>query len=117
MLLIKKIIIINFLNIFIQTNLYAQITTWICQSERFGNFIWEYDDNFIYQKFPADDVRKFKITKDHRKSGLSIYGTSKGSIFDLDAYMDFQDMYVKVRQVDREFGFSGEYTDTNCKTY
>ena len=98
-------------------NAYSEKTTWICQSERFGDFIWEYDKKNIYQRFPADDVRIFKITKDHSKYGISIFGTSKGSIFDIDAYMDFQNMYVKVRQLDRKFGVSGTYTDKNCRVY
>ena len=113
----KKLLGTVVLGLLLSGNAYAEKKTWICQSERFGDFIWEYDKKNIYQKFPADDVRIFKITKDHREHGISIFGISKGKIWDLDVYMDFQKMYVKVRQLDRDFGISGSYTDTNCRVY
>jgi len=111
----KKLFLILVLGISYSTNVYSD--TWICQSERFGNIIWEYDEKNIYQKFPADDVRIFKITKDHREHRISIFGISEGQIHDLDVYMDFKEMNVKVRQLDRKFGISGSYTDKNCRVY
>ena len=39
----KKLLAIMVLGLLWSGNAYAEKKTWICQSERFGNFIWEYD--------------------------------------------------------------------------
>lgn len=111
-----RILSIIFLTFAICGNAYSG--TWICKSERFGKFKWEYDSKYIYEVFPNDDTRKYKITKDFSKNRISIFGESKGgAIFDYDVYMDFNDKNIKVRQLDREFGISGEYYNTDCEIY
>lgn len=111
----KKLIGISFLGLIFCINAYAG--TWICKSERFGKFKWDYDDKFIYEVFPNDDTRKYKITKDFRDANISLFGVSKGSVYDYDVYMDFNDRNVKVRQLDRQFGVSGSYYNTECEIF
>ena len=112
----KKLLGLLFLNLLFIVNAYSG--TWICKSERFGKFKWEYDNKYIYEVFPNDETRKYKITKDFSKDKISIYGVSKGgAIFDYDIYMDFNDKNIKVRQLDRKFGISGEYYNTDCEIF
>ena len=114
--MIKKLLGIVVLGLLLSGNAYSG--TWICKSERFGKFKWEYDKKYIYEVFPNDDARKYKITKDFSKNKISIFGVSKGgAIFDYDIYMDFNDKSIKVRQLDREFGISGEYYNTDCEIF
>ena len=101
----KKLIGISFLGLIFCINAYAG--TWICKS----------DDKFIYEVFPNDDTRKYKITKDFRDANISLFGVSKGSVYDYDVYMDFNDRNVKVRQLDRQFGVSGSYYNTECEIF
>ena len=90
--------------------------TWICKSERFGKIKWEIKGNYIYEVIPSDDANKYKITK--RSEGISLFGEAKGgAIWDLDAYLDYNDKMIKVRQLDRKFGISGEYYNTNCEIF
>ena len=91
--------------------------TWICKNERFGKFKWEYDNKYIYEVFPNDDTRKYKITKDFSRQQISIFGVSKSSYIWLWCLYDFNDKNIKVRRVDREFGISGEYYNTDCEIF
>jgi hypothetical protein len=113
---VKKFLGIAVIGLLFGGNAYSG--TWICKSERFGKFKWEYDKKYIYEVFPNDEDRKYKITKDFSKNKISIFGVSKGgAIFDYDVYMDFNDKNIKVRQLDREFGISGEYYNTDCEIF
>ena len=112
----KKLLGIVVLGFLFSGNTYS--ATWICKSERFGKFKWEYDKKYIYEVYPNDEIRKYKITKDFSKNKISIFGVSKsGAIFDYDVYMDFNDKIIKVRQLDRKYGISGEYYNTDCEIY
>ena len=112
---IKKFLILV-LGILFSTNVYSD--TWICKNERFGKFKWEYDKNYIYEVFPNDEPRKYKITKDYSEHRASIFGESKGgAIFDYDVYIDFKDREIKVRKLDRTYGVSGEYYNTDCEIF
>ncbi|OUW02023.1 MAG: hypothetical protein CBD16_04625 [Betaproteobacteria bacterium TMED156] len=112
----KKLLTIMVLGLLLSGNAYSE--TWICKSKRFGELKWEIDKKYIYEVFPNDDARKYKITKDFSKNKISIFGVSKGgAMFDYDVYLDFNNKSIKVRQFDREFGISGEYYNTDCKIF
>ena len=108
----KKLLAIIVLGLLFSGNVNAE--TWTCENSRFGKTIYEVKESEVELKFPNNDGRTFKITKDKRK--VSIFGemSNKKTNFDYDIYMDYGDKYVINRTLDALSGFSRSYTDKNC---
>ena len=110
----KKLLGIVVLGLLLNGNTYAE--TWTCENHRFGKVMYDVKDTEIVLRFPNNDGRTFKITKDQRKYRISVYGefSNKQTDFDYDIYMDYEDKNVIVRTQDAISGFSRSYTDNNC---
>ena len=110
----KKLLGILVLGLLLNVNTYAE--TWTCENHRFGKVMYDVKDTEIVLRFPNNDGRTFKITKDQRQYRISVYGefSNKQTDFDYDIYMDYEDKNVIVRTQDAISGFSRSYTDNNC---
>ena len=110
----KKLLGIVVLSLLLSGNTYAE--TWTCENHRFGKVMYDVKDTEIVLRFPNNDGRTFKITKDQRQYRISVYGefSNKQTDFDYDIYMDYEDKNVIVRTQDAISGFSRSYTDNNC---
>ena len=113
----RKLLAIIVLGFLWSGNAYAE--TWTCENYRFGKTIYEVKDSEIELKFPNNDGRTFKITKDQRKYKISVFGEMKNTDtnFNYDIYMDYGDKYVTNRTLDDLSGFSRSYTDKNCTIF
>ena len=110
----KKLLSILVLSLLFGGSGYAE--TWTCENHIFGKVMYDVKDTEIVLRFPNNDGRTFKITKDQRQYRISVYGefSNKQTDFDYDIYMDYEDKNVIVRTQDAISGFSRSYTDNNC---